>query len=520
LADSERLSLEALRIHPAWGLADYNLALTRMLAGDNAAARLGFLRAFKEDPSLQPALLFAGVASHNLGDYGGAARHFKSYLALRPTDPQVHYYFGGTYVALGNYSAAVLEYLAQAALTPRRGAVYYDIAECYVTLAGKALADLPATPEGRRFRALAIAADKDTITGDFPEGILRLARDRMRAGDASGAAELLSHTVVRGESACPVLENWGDAMLLQGDAAGALGHYQAAMRLWPRCIEQPPAAMESLTPHLDALAAAAHAAAKTNVVDFEMPRLKGTSGSSARPCPGAVSPLARAACFASRGDLTKATAELALENVPSPTAAFVFWRFELYGELARAAAARLSDLKPDSYLLTEMNAESLELNGLPDQAEAEYRKATAAAGEDARPAIAYGRFECKLGKFSEALPILQAALRREPNNVEAHSLAAEALLRTDRQADAIPELRAVVNARPADVMARIDLANSLAKTGAVSDAAKLLEAAPADPDGRAHYVLARLYRQLGRTDDMKRALAYFQSHHQPAAAEP
>jgi hypothetical protein len=55
---------------------------------------------------------------------------------------------------------------------------------------------------------------------------------------------------------------------------------------------------------------------------------------------------------------------------------------------------------------------------------------------------------------------------------------------------------------------------------AVSDAAKLLGAAPADPDGRAHYVLARLYRQLGRIEDMKRALTYFQNHHQPAAAAP
>jgi tetratricopeptide (TPR) repeat protein len=312
----------------------------------------------------------------------------------------------------------------------------------------------------------------------------------------------------------------GDAMLLQGDAAGALEHYEAAMHLWPRCIEQPPAAPESLSPHLDALAKAARTASKTNVADFEMPRLKAMSDPSARPCPGAVSPLARAACFTSRGDLSKATAELAPENAPTPAAISVFWRFELYGELARAAAARLSDLKPDSYLLAEMNAESLELNGLPEQAEGEYRKATTAAGEDARPAVAYGRFECKLGNFSEALPILQEALRRDPNNVEAHSLAAEALLRTDRQADAIADLRAVVHARPADVMARIDLANSLAKTGALSDAAKLLEAAPADPDGRAHYVLARLYRQLGRTEDMKRALAYFQNHHQPAAATP
>jgi tetratricopeptide (TPR) repeat protein len=317
-----------------------------------------------------------------------------------------------------------------------------------------------------------------------------------------------------------VLENWGDAMLLQGDVAGALEHYQAAMRLWPRCIEQPPAAAEGLSPHLDALSAVAHAAAKTNVADFEMPRLKSVSGPTARPCSGAVSPLARSACFASRGDLAKATAELASDSSLTPAAASVFWRFELYGELARAAAARLSELKPESYLPAEMNAESLELNGLSDQAEAEYRKAVTAAGEDARPAIAYGKFECKIGNFGEALPILQEALRRDPNNVEAHSLAAEALLRTDRQADAIPDLRAVVNARPADVMARLDLANSLAKTGAVSEAAKLLEAAPADPDGRAHYVLARLYRQLGRTEDMKRALAYFQNHHQPAAAAP
>jgi len=35
------------------------------------------------------------------------------------------------------------------------------------------------------------------------------------------------------------------------------------------------------------------------------------------------------------------------------------------------------------------------------------------------------------------------------------------------------------------------------------------ESAPFDPDGRIHYVLARYYRELGRKEQMKDAMAYF-----------
>jgi predicted Zn-dependent protease len=178
--------------------------------------------------------------------------------------------------------------------------------------------------------------------------------------------------------------------------------------------------------------------------------------------------------------------------------------------MARASAAHLASLSPDSYLLAEMTAESFELDGLPEQAEAEYRKAIAGAGADPRPAIAYGRFQCKLARFTDAIPILDDALRRDPNNVEAHSLAAEACLRTDHFTEAVPHLRAVLKARPNDTAARIDVARSLAREGNLKEAVAILEATPVDRDGRAHYILARLYRQMGRTEDSKRAMAFFE----------
>ena len=525
LAESERLSLQALEIRPGWGLADYNLALTRMLAGDAATARKTFLKAYREDSSLAPSLLFAGVASHNLGEYEAAAGYFRRYLTLRPNDPQVHFYFGGTDLALGDYSGAAAEYLAQASITPQRAEVYYNLAECFLTLAGKTLTALPETGEGLRFRGLAIAVDNDG-TEALPEASLRLARQQLRIGNAKRAVELLAGVAGVGAGECPALENQGDALLAAGDPAGALDRYQKAKSIWPRCFEQPPVENLGLEPaefakRVEGLTATANGANRKAVADFELPRLHGWDAESpARPCKAAAGTLARASCFASRGALGPATAALAADHALRTDARSVYWIFEIYGEMARSAATRLAKLSPDSYLLAEMSAEAFELDGLPEQAEAQYRKAVAGAGADPAPAIAYGRFQCKLARFPDAISTLEDALRRDPNNVEAHSLAAEAYLRTDHLTDAVPHLRAVLKARPNDTGTRIDLARSLARSGKPEEAVTLLEATPSDPDGRAHYTLARLYRQMGRTEDSKRAMAFFERRRERARGSP
>jgi Flp pilus assembly protein TadD len=42
-----------------------------------------------------------------------------------------------------------------------------------------------------------------------------------------------------------------------------------------------------------------------------------------------------------------------------------------------------------------------------------------------------------------------------------------------------------------------------------SEAVKILEAAPADPDGRVHYLLGRTYQQQGKSDKARNAMDEF-----------
>ena len=66
------------------------------------------------------------------------------------------------------------------------------------------------------------------------------------------------------------------------------------------------------------------------------------------------------------------------------------------------------------------------------------------------------------------------------------------------RADAMPHLQSAIGIHPANEDCRIRLAQSFAKLGRIKEAIAVLEAAPADTEGRVHYVLARVLPAGGR----------------------
>jgi predicted Zn-dependent protease len=189
--------------------------------------------------------------------------------------------------------------------------------------------------------------------------------------------------------------------------------------------------------------------------------------------------------------------------------ATVYWAFHLYMRLSQRVFSALAALSPSSYLLTEMQAELLEVRGKDADAEAAYKKAAAANDHDPNPLIEYGRFKCKLNQLDEAVPILKGALALAPYNARANALLGEAYFMKNEFEAAIPCLRIAIRADPNNEDARIHFAQSLAKLGKVNEAITLLEAAPSDSDGRVHFVLATYYRSQGQKENMERALAFF-----------
>jgi predicted Zn-dependent protease len=79
----------------------------------------------------------------------------------------------------------------------------------------------------------------------------------------------------------------------------------------------------------------------------------------------------------------------------------------------------------------------------------------------------------------------------------------------DRPAPAIPFLESAPGATPRETQTRLYLAQALNRVDRTSEAVKILEAAPADPDGRVHYLLGRTYQQQGKSDKARNAMDEF-----------
>jgi predicted Zn-dependent protease len=185
--------------------------------------------------------------------------------------------------------------------------------------------------------------------------------------------------------------------------------------------------------------------------------------------------------------------------------------FRLYMRIARMVFLKLTSLSPGSYLVSEIEAESLELKGNDADAELAYQKAIASSGSDPEPFIEFGRFKCKRNQLDDAIAILKEALLRAPHNAKANDLMGEALFMKGDNGAAIPYLQSAIKVDPGNEDGRIRLAESLAKVGRLEEAVLTLEAAPNDADGRIHYVLAGYYRREGKKEEMQQALAFFEA---------
>jgi predicted Zn-dependent protease len=217
-------------------------------------------------------------------------------------------------------------------------------------------------------------------------------------------------------------------------------------------------------------------------------------------------------CLENRGDLRGAlTALRAAEPRSNGDLETAYWIFRLYMRIAQRVFVELANRSPESYLLSEVRAESLELQGKDADAEKEYRNAIASSGSDPLPFIEFGRFKCKRNELDDAIAILKEALARAPHNARANDFMGEALFMKGDHATAIPYLQNAISADPGNEDGRIRLAQSLAKIGRATEAILTLEAAPNDREGRIHFVLAGYYRREGRKEEMQRALAFFET---------
>jgi tetratricopeptide (TPR) repeat protein len=554
----------ALHLQPHSGAAEYGLGLIASVQKNYQEASELLSRALRDDPSLVGAYLFHGIALFNLQKPDQALPSLEKFHRLRPNDPEVRFFLAGTYNALGNYSKAAEYYAAQLELTPERTEVWYFLGQCLLSSARRVKANLLNEQHGD-YRLLLLDAQAKAEKGEVAiadkdfreaiktspsnsEGYVNLGNLLLASGKHTEAKEQFREALQRSPQNCRALEGLGDVELATGNVPASIAEYAKVAAAKEACIEEPVPANLGLSPvefgsRLKALSGYADSEKWKSAVAFQRARLTsptlgaenhgvesvGQSGRASskgtgegQPCRSAVprqewlssasADLFLANCQENRGELRSAIKALnALEPRSKSESETAYWIFRLYMRMAQRVFVELANRSPNSYLLSEVRAESLELQGREAEAEKEYQSAIASSGSDPIPFIEFGRFKCKRNEFDEAIVILKDALSRAPYDARANDLMGEALFMKGDHAVAIPYLQQVISVDPGNENSRIRLAQSMAKLGRTKDAITILEAAPSDGEGRIHYVLAGYYRQEGKKEEMQRALAFFET---------
>ncbi len=444
----------ALRLRPHSGPAEYGLGLIAAVQKNYQEACELLSRALRDDPSLVGAYLFHGIALFNLQKPDQALPSLEKFYRLRPNDPEVRFFLAGTHNALGNYSKAAEYYAAQLELTPERTEAWYFLGQCLLSSARRMKANLLKEQQGD-YRLLLLDAQAKAEKGELavaekdfreaiktnpssPEGYVNLGNLLLAAGKHTEAKEQFREALQHSPQNCRALEGLGDSELAMGNVPASIAQYAKVAGAKDACIEETVPVNLGLSPaefvaRLKTLSEYANAEKWKLAVVLERARLKSPilgvedgepvgsiskqpgpdpskDAGEPQPCHSAVprrewlssvgGDLFLANCQERRGDLRSAIRTLsAVETRSKGDVETAYWVFRLYMRMAQRVFVELANRSPESYLLSEVRAESLELQGREAEAEKEYRSAIALSGSDPIPFIEFGRFHCKRNEF-------------------------------------------------------------------------------------------------------------------------
>ncbi len=185
----------------------------------------------------------------------------------------------------------------------------------------------------------------------------------------------------------------------------------------------------------------------------------------------------------------------------------------LYSNLSATASQHLLAVAPGSYQFHRMDAEVLELQGKPDDAIAEFRKALEINPHAAGVHYAIGILLLRQGpsSLSKAHGEFEEELKIDPGNANAEFQLGRIAGSLRNWTEALAHLERATKLNPKLVAAQIALGEAYVSSGRVGDAVtpleRAVEAAPGNPT--AHYRLSVVYRRLGRTREAEQQLAAY-----------
>ena len=185
---------------------------------------------------------------------------------------------------------------------------------------------------------------------------------------------------------------------------------------------------------------------------------------------------------------------------------------KIHMKLSEQALAKMNAIDPNSVLAHELSGEMMEAMNNYDGAVAELKKAVEIAPQ--RPGTHYklGDAYCNLSQWDSATEQFQAELSVDPANCMAQwKLGMIVLQKNGSPDDALTDLNRALSMCPGLTGARVDRARALIKSSRNAEAATDLEiAAKADPtEPTTHFLLAKVYRALGRAQDAQAEMLTF-----------
>ena len=530
LTEAAALYERILELRPDWPEVKLNLALVYYSQAryPDAIRVLGDVA--ENQPELTSALLFQGASYYQLNRHAEAVPLLEKYLSLEPGSDEVRPFLAAAYYGLKDYPNAALQYLAQIKLAPANAELYFQLGETYASLAGVLIGALEDQarqgPADARYYSLllgvqqsldqedfsiaedrlreAMALDPKNGEGRLAHGYLLLAR-----GDPSAAKADFEDILTESPAHCRALQGLANAEMSLGNQETAAAAIETLSGMWPACLtytvgrsrEEEPA---DFTAGGDAVAACRQAVSARSFAQDAASGVERT--------------IVMASCLERRGAIPAATATLLTVLDGGPRSRYLASQILL--RLAEKAYKRLARLAPASPLVSRLRAQELERQGNLDAADAEFLKALSQSGSDIDALVIYAQFKARIGRLSEAAPILEQVLRRSPVHPRANAMLGDVYLASGEIPKAVAVLRRAVEANPSGEAIRRKLAIALERDGRLEEAIQVLEDAPTDSDGQIHFSLGNYYRRIGAKEKAIEALRLYQERRKNALAIP
>ena len=183
---------------------------------------------------------------------------------------------------------------------------------------------------------------------------------------------------------------------------------------------------------------------------------------------------------------------------------------------------KLLNHDPNSVAVHMLLGEALDASYRTDDAISEFEAAVKVAPTQPDVHFGLGYLYWKQKRYGEAEREFREELRSNPKHAQANAYLGDMLMKTGWKDEAMELLKNSIQLRSDLHVAHVDL-GILEAEGKRYEAAiaEFRQAIKIDPTGfDAHYRLARLYRQLGRTADAEAEFAIVQKLHEKKTEEP